>query len=169
MANVIIGILSVVITIGLALVGASFFGDEAVLASRDAAATSYISRLTTVASATKIYNRDASPLATATTSLAFLSEYGVDGRALPNGNPVRLVSATGTASGTARYVAGSLGSSATDGGRMCSSLLSMMSIAGSTTPEVRTSWPTSDTRGCFRTSATIGPFAAGEYVVFIGI
>jgi len=169
MANVVISILSVLITIGLALVGASYFGDEAMLAAKDANATSYLSRLTIVASATKIYNRDAVPPAAATTSLAFLSSYGVDSRTLPNGTQVRLLSATGGATGTARFAAASLGNVENDAGRMCSSILSMMSNSGATEPPVLSAWPTNDTRGCFKAGTTVGPFAAGQYVVFIGI
>lgn len=169
MSNVIIGILSIVIMVGLALVGTSYFGDETTRASRDAQATTYLSRLATIASATKIYNRDAFPPAPATTSLAFLSDVGVDTRTLPNGQSVRLLGAGGSVSGTARFVAVSLGSSEIDGGRMCSSLLGLMSVSGSRTPASSSTWPTGDSRGCFRASAAIGPYASGEYIAYVGI
>lgn len=169
MSNVIMGIIAIALMIGLALVGASYFGEEATGASQDAKATSYMSPLTLTASAVKVYNRDASPPAPATTSLAFLSDLGVGPTTLPNGNSVVLVGATGALSGQARYAAVSLGSGSADGGRVCKSMIGMMSISEVPVVPVLSSWPSTGQRGCFLASAAIGPFASGDYIMYVGI
>jgi hypothetical protein len=167
LANVLIGIVGVILFIGLALAGASFFGpvlSDAVVESR---ASGVVQSLSTVAKAVSVRNRELETLTSASaTSSVLVPEYLEDLPTNPvNGGPIILVSSDGRTSGTgmARLVLTRLSSLEVP---MCTYI--NRQGGGSDALVVVSAMP-AQSIGCVRMGAAVGDFASGDMFAYMTI
>ena len=166
MANVLIGIVGVILFIGLALAGASFFGPVLNDSVVEARASGLVQSLSTVAKAVSVRNRELETLTPGSSnSNVLVPDYLSDLPTNPiNGQPLMLVTDAGSVTGgMARIVASRLTS--TDAA-LCG-YVNGQGGGGTTVPVVST-MPIQSI-GCARAGSTLGTFAAGDYFAYMTI
>lgn len=166
MANVLLGIVGIVLFVGLSLAGASYFGPLTSDAMTEARASGLIQTLSTTAKAVNVRNREQETMTSAsanTSELApdFLEETPVNP---VTAGAVMLVTDAGVSStGIARFVASKL---PTEQAEMCS-YINRQGGGSATVPYV-TTMP-QQVVGCARASSAMGAFAAGDYIAYMSI
>lgn len=169
MSNALIGILSMVILIGLVLAGGVFFAGPFMTTLQDGRSLGYLSRVTSVASAVAMRNREEATSSQAGSEFSYLTPVYLDEiRPLPNGRNVTLLNASGGQTGRAAFAAGSLGPATVETRRMCSAIASFAAGRDVTFAQL-TTWPATSARGCFQPTVAMGGFAANSLVVFARI
>jgi len=166
MSNVLIGIVGVILFIGLALAGASFFGPITSDSIAQAKANTVINALGSTASAISIRNRELEMATGASANADFLSPDYIDEapRNPVSGSSVALTSSSGsTTSGPARYVVTGLGTDrqAVDVCRFVNSAAGNGDAPGDVSVLVA-----DRSSGCGVKASLIGPYGPGEYVAY---
>ena len=169
MANVLIGIISITLFIGLALAGAVFFGPVLANSGTNAGALQYLTAVSNVAGAVSVMNKETGQLLPAATSVEVLTpDYISSIPTLANGASIVLVDATGAEStAAASYAAVDLGS--TSVAQQACTFIQNSVTNGEYSYGSYGAWPSPSTRGCFYLSGAIGPFPAGDYVTYAEI
>lgn len=166
MSNVLIGIVGVILFIGLALAGATFFGPITSDSIAQAKANTVILALGSTVSAVVTRNREleASTQANASTT-SLVPEYLDEAAKSPvGGAAVMLTSSSGSnAAGPARYAVTSLGTGK-EGFDVCR-FVNLASGNGDAPGNV-SALVVDRSSGCGTSAGTIGPFGVGEYVAF---
>lgn len=168
MSNVLIGIVGVMLFIGLALAGASFFGPVVGDSVQDARAMSVMKTLSSTVVAVHDRNRDLETTTPAAPTAAALAPDFLDEEPLNpvNGNPVMLITKDAqTSGGPASYVVTKL-APREDQVRICEFL--SRSGGGSVPVGYMNSMP-NQTSGCGRVGMNYGPFSVDDYVAFYKI
>lgn len=166
MANVLLGIVGVILFIGLAMAGASFFGpvmDDAMLEGR---ANGLLQVLSTTGKAVSVRNRELETLTPVSAdSSVLVPDYLEDLPRNPtNNSAIMLVNDTGlVSSGRARAVASKL---AADQQLMCAYI--NRQGGGSNSVPTISSIP-AQPMGCGRVNFTSGPYFSGDLVAYITI
>jgi hypothetical protein len=166
MSNVLIGIVGVILFIGLALAGATFFGPITSDSISQAKANTVILALATTVSGVATRNRELETSTQASASLESLVPDYIDElpRSPIGGAAVMLTSSSGsTTNGSARFVVTSLGTGK-EGFDVCR-FVNQASGNGDAPGDV-SSLSSGRSSGCGTGASTIGPFASAEYVAF---
>lgn len=164
MSNVLIGIVGVILFIGLAVIGASFFGPVVSDSIMESRANGVIQKLATVANAVTLRNREGETRTQASPDASTLvPDYLDEVPTNPvSGAPVSLVSQQAfTGGGDATYVASRISTS-----EMCD-YLNRNGGGASPAPTV-TAMPNQPT-GCVRAGVTYGSYTTGDYVAYVRI
>ena len=165
MANVLIGIVGVVLFIGLALVGAFYFGPSTTTSIDESRAQGTAKSLTTVASAVSIRDRE---LETTTpsgvdSSILVPDYLGSAERNPVNGEQIRLADADGAGSGAATFAITRMPA---DRPRMCEFL---SRTGGGPVPVATLTGSPPQRLGCVRLGAALGSYQAGDLLAFARI
>jgi hypothetical protein len=166
MANVLLGIVGIVLFIGLSLAGASYFGPLTSDALTEARASGLIQILSTTAKAVNVRNREQETMTASSANSSELTPDFLDETPVNpvTAGPVLLVTDAGvSSSGVARFVASKL---PTDQADMCS-YINRQGGGSATVPSV-TTIPQQVT-GCARANAAMGAFATGDYIAYMSI
>jgi hypothetical protein len=166
MSNVLIGIVGVILFIGLALAGATFFGPITSDSIAQAKANTIIEALGSTATAVHTRERELEVGTTASASADFLvPDFMSEApRNAISGSPVALTSSSGsTSSGQARYVVTGLGVNrqAVDVCRFVNAAAGNGDAPGDVSALVA-----DRSAGCGTRATSIGPYGPGEYVAF---
>lgn len=166
MSNVLIGIVGVILFIGLAIAGASFFGPITSDSIAQAKANTVINALVSTATGVSLRNRELETQTSASINADLLVPDYVDEapRNPVSGSSVALTSSTGsTTSGAARYVVTALGNDgrAADVCRFVNAASGNGDAPGDVSVLVGTT-----SSGCGTKASLIGPYGPAEYVAF---
>lgn len=166
MSNVLIGIVGVILFIGLAIAGATFFGPITSDSISQAKANTVILALGSTVSAVSARNRELEVSTQAMASTASLVPDYLDevSKSPVGGSSVMLTSSTGSTSlGSARFAVTSLGLGK-EGFDVCR-FVNLASGNGDAPGNV-SSLAVDRSSGCGTGAASIGPFGNSEYVAF---
>ena len=165
MSNVLIGIVGVILFIGLALAGATFFGPITSDSISQAKAGTVIQALSNTVGAVATRNRELETTTAANAATDFLvPDYLDEASRNPVGGTVMLTSAAGSnSSGSARYAVTSLGT----GSQPASICRFVNAAAGNGDAPGNVASLISDRpSGCGTGANGIGPFSGTEYVAY---
>ncbi len=168
MANVLIGIVGIVLFIGLALAGASFFGPVLMDSTTEARASGVFQVMSTVSKAVVVRDRELGTLTSPSLdSSVLVPTYLEDMPVNPvSGSPISLLTSGGAAAGgMIRYIATRL--PATEA-KMCGYLNKQGGNLNTYDVPVLAGFP-AQASGCFRASGQIGVVSGGEYVAYMSV
>lgn len=166
MANVLIGIVGVVLFIGLALAGASFFGPVMGDAMVEARANGLIQVLSTTSKAVSVRNRELETITPGSSDSSILvPDYLEDLPTSPvNGNSVMMLNELGQVSGGMTTVVAS--KLAVSDLEMCG-YINRQGGGSGTVPTINSN--PSQSMGCARSGVNRGPLVAGDLYAYITI
>lgn len=166
MSNVLIGIVGVILFIGLALAGASFFGPTVGSSIQDARSMSAMKVLGSTAVAVQLRNRELETLTPAAPTAASLAPDYLD--EVPtnpvNGNPIMLITYGALTSGAPAALVVTKLAPTVDQIRICE--FANRSAGGPVPVRSYSDAIPAQRSGCAQAGINYGPFLANDYVMF---